>query len=130
AELSTATVYAEADRLGLSRTSGELEERLLALRKALELGAPIQAASELLHNDLQPAAVSLCPAIAPALEQARESGAEEVLVSGSGPTVLGLFPRANGFGRAQRAAAGLEGRLPTPICATPIDATFARATSI
>jgi hypothetical protein len=50
-------------------------------------------------------------------------------VSGSGPTVLGLFPHANGLGRAERAAADLEDRAPVPICATPVDAAFARVTS-
>lgn len=127
AELSTAAVYAEADRLGLGRTSRELEERRLALTSALELGAPVPVVKGLLHNSLQAAAISLCPEISGALEQARESGAEEVLVSGSGPTVVGLFPRANGLGGAQRAVAGLEGRLPAPVCATPVDAEFARA---
>jgi 4-diphosphocytidyl-2-C-methyl-D-erythritol kinase len=130
AELSTAAVYAEADRLDLGRAPRELEQRRLALTAALELGAPVPVVKELLHNDLQPAAVSLCPEIAGALEQARESGADEVLVSGSGPTVVGLFPRANGLGRAQRAAAGLEGRLPAPVCATPVDVAFARASAV
>ena len=87
------------------------------------------AARELLENDLAPAAISLCPEIAAALSQAREAGAEIALVSGSGPTVLGLFPHANGLGRAVRAAAGLQGRAPVPICATPVDAAFARVTS-
>jgi 4-diphosphocytidyl-2-C-methyl-D-erythritol kinase len=130
AELSTAAVYGEADRLGLGRAPRELEQRRLALTAALQLGAPVPVVKELLHNDLQAAAISLCPEISGALEQARESGADEVLVSGSGPTVVGLFPRANGLGRAQRAAAGLEGRLPAPVCATPVDAAFARATSV
>ncbi len=77
---------------------------------------------ELLHNDLQAVAVSLCPEISGALEQARESGADAAFVSGSGPTVIGLFLRANGPERARRAAAGLEERLPAPVCATPVDA--------
>jgi 4-diphosphocytidyl-2-C-methyl-D-erythritol kinase len=127
AELSTAAVYAEADRLGLARGPRVLEERQRALRAALELGAAVPAVKELLHNDLQAAAISLCPEIADALNEAREAGAELVLVSGSGPTVLGLFPHANGLGRAERAAAGLEGRVPAPICATPVDRAFARA---
>jgi 4-diphosphocytidyl-2-C-methyl-D-erythritol kinase len=71
ATLSTADVYAEADRLGPGRTSRELAERRDALRLALELGAPIPAVRELLRNDLQQAAISLCPAIGPALSEAR-----------------------------------------------------------
>jgi 4-diphosphocytidyl-2-C-methyl-D-erythritol kinase len=128
--LSTAEVYAEADRLGLGRSGDALRERRQALRRALELSAPVPGASELLDNDLQRAAISLCPEIAGALEQAREAGADFALVSGSGPTVVGLFPHANGLGRAERAAAGLTGRVPEPICATPVDAAFARVTSL
>jgi len=127
AELSTAAVYEEADRLGIGRISEALQERRRALRRALDLSAPVPAASELLENDLQRAAISLCPEIAAAVHQARETGAEIALVSGSGPTVVGLFPHANGLGRAERAAAGLVGRVPAPICATPVDAAFARA---
>ncbi len=127
--LSTAAVYAEADRLGLGRSTETIEQRRSALRRALELSAAVPAARELLENDLAPAAISLCPEIAAALSQAREVGAEIALVSGSGPTVLGLFPHANGLGRAVRAAAGLQGRAPVPICATPVDAAFARVTS-
>jgi 4-diphosphocytidyl-2-C-methyl-D-erythritol kinase len=132
--LSTAAVYAEADRLGLARSAETLAERRHALRRALELSAAVPAARELLENDLAPAAISLCPEIAAALSEAREVGAEVALVSGSGPTVLGLFPHANGLGRAERAAAGLASErsaagAPAPICATPVDAAFARVST-
>ena len=103
-----------------------LEERRRALRRALELGAALPAAADLLHNDLQAAALALCPAVKEALEQALEAGAEAVFVSGSGPTVVGLFARANGLARAQRAAAGLAGREPPPVVAISVDASFAR----
>jgi 4-diphosphocytidyl-2-C-methyl-D-erythritol kinase len=130
AELSTGAVYGEADRLGVGRSAAELADRRGALRSALELSAPVPAASELLENDLERAAISLCPEIADALAQARDVGAELALVSGSGPTVVGLFPHANGLGRSQRAAAGLAGRVPAPICATPVDAPYARARTV
>jgi 4-diphosphocytidyl-2-C-methyl-D-erythritol kinase len=131
AGLATAAVYGEADRLSLQRTSEALQDRRRALRRALELSAAVPAASELLENDLERAAISLCPEIAATLTQARDAGAEIALVSGSGPTVVGLFPHANGLGRAERAAAGLASErssagAPAPICATPVDATFAR----
>jgi 4-diphosphocytidyl-2-C-methyl-D-erythritol kinase len=128
AALSTAEVYAEADRLGLARTSRELVEQCDALRVALELGAPIPAVRELLRNDLSQAAISLCPAIADALAQARDAGADATFVSGSGPTVIAVFARANGLGAAERAVAGLAGREPAPLCATPVDSAFAAAT--
>ena len=100
AELSTAEVYAEADELGLARAPSELEQRRRQLRVALELGAPVPAASELLHNDLQAAALSLEPTIALALEHARAAGADHAFVSGSGPTVLGLFENSEAAARA------------------------------
>jgi 4-diphosphocytidyl-2-C-methyl-D-erythritol kinase len=132
--LSTAAVYAEADRLALARSREALPDLRRALRRALELSAAVPAASELLENDLARAALALCPEIATALAQARDAGAEIALVSGSGPTVLGLFPHANGLGRAERAAAGLEAErraagAPAPICATPVDASFARTSA-
>jgi 4-diphosphocytidyl-2-C-methyl-D-erythritol kinase len=133
--LSTAAVYMEADRLGQLRTHAALRERRLELSAALDHGAALPAATELLHNDLQRAAVSLCPQIAGALAQARGAGAELALVSGSGPTVLGLFPsvgRSPGSGVAlARAAAGaLASRSPAPICATPVDGAFARPVTL
>jgi 4-diphosphocytidyl-2-C-methyl-D-erythritol kinase len=124
AELSTAEVYARADELGIRRSSQVLGEIARDLGVAFELGAAAPAAHELLHNDLQAAAITLCPEIAPALEQALEAGADAAFVSGSGPTVVGLFLRANGPGRAERAAAGLAGRDPAPIWAVPVDGEF------
>jgi 4-diphosphocytidyl-2-C-methyl-D-erythritol kinase len=130
AELSTAAVYAEADRLALARTPQELQQRSARLRAAFEHGEPLPADSELLHNDLARAAISLCPPIADALAHAREAGAWLALVSGSGPTVLGLFPSVvdapDGLALARGAVASLAGRVPAPICAAPVDAAFAR----
>jgi 4-diphosphocytidyl-2-C-methyl-D-erythritol kinase len=130
AGLSTAAVFEEADRLGLGRSREELEDRRRALKAALEIGASVPAAGELLENDLQRAAISLCPDIARTLKEVLEAGADLALVSGSGPTVVGLFPHANGLGRAQRAAAGMQGRLPAPICATPVNASFAEVAAV
>ncbi len=126
AELSTAAVYARADQLGAIRAQRFLDERRAELHGALGFGAQAPPA-ELLVNDLEAAAVSLCPAIATALMEAREGGADHAFVSGSGPTVIGLFLRANGLARAERAAAGMRGRTPAPIAAIPVDADFGRA---
>ena len=46
---------------------------------------------ELCVNDLEPAALSLCPAIDARLDALRGRGADVAMVSGCGPTVLGLF---------------------------------------
>jgi len=135
-ELPTAAVYAEADRLGLARSPDALERLRARLAASLQGGAPAPADAELLGNDLQPAALSLCPQIAPALAQARAAGADAALVSGSGPTVLGLFlPRAGGdpqegLRRAERAAAGLRGRAPAALCAASVEAGFGAARAL
>ncbi len=125
-ELSTAAVYAEADRLGLARGAGELSQLHAELAAALGHGAPLPAARELLHNDLQRAAVSLAPEIADALREARAAGGSPAIVSGSGPTVVGLFAGAGGEGPAlaRLAAERLAGRDPAPICAEPVGAAF------
>ncbi len=140
--LSTAAVYREADRLGETRGRGDLEELHVRLGAALERGAALPDDQELLHNDLQRAALSLCPEIAERLEWAWRAGASPALVSGSGPTVVGLFAptptdaaaaRATGGGgseRAQRAAADAQGLERAPIFATPVDATFGRCVTI
>jgi 4-diphosphocytidyl-2-C-methyl-D-erythritol kinase len=124
--LSTAEVYAEADRLGLAREHDAVALGLAELGDALARGAPLPAATELLHNDLQRAAVSLRPEIAEALRAAAAAGGEPVLLSGSGPTVVGLFARAgqHGLALARLAASGLDGRVPAPLSAVPVEAAF------
>jgi 4-diphosphocytidyl-2-C-methyl-D-erythritol kinase len=102
--LSTPAVYGEADRLGLPRA--DLRAALDRVRR--EGPPPV--------NDLQDAARSLCPSIDEALEAARSAGARDVMVAGSGPTVLGLFDTP---AEAERAARRLTGRDPEPIAARP-----------
>jgi 4-diphosphocytidyl-2-C-methyl-D-erythritol kinase len=87
--LSTAEVFTEADRLGLSRPPSELEAAARELEDALSHGGTLPL--EVLGNDLEPAARSLCPAIDDALGALRAAGAEAAMVSGSGPTTFGVF---------------------------------------
>jgi 4-diphosphocytidyl-2-C-methyl-D-erythritol kinase len=87
--LSTAEVFTEADRLGLSRPPSELEAAAGELEDALSHGGTLPL--EVLGNDLEPAARSLCPAIDDALGALRAAGAEAAMVSGSGPTTFGVF---------------------------------------
>jgi 4-diphosphocytidyl-2-C-methyl-D-erythritol kinase len=104
--LPTAAVFAEADRLGLGRSRDELEalaERLLTAAGAG--GSPLDYA-ELLENDLEPAARSLRPEIGESLDALRAAGAGAALLTGSGPTVFGLFADLP----AARAAAERTGR--------------------
>jgi 4-diphosphocytidyl-2-C-methyl-D-erythritol kinase len=103
--LSTADVFAAADRLGLGRSPAELDELADRLREAAGAGASPLAYAELLVNDLEPAARSLRPEIGDALEELREAGAPLALLSGSGPTAVGLFP---GLGAARAAAERID----------------------
>jgi 4-diphosphocytidyl-2-C-methyl-D-erythritol kinase len=129
AELSTAAVYAEADRLGSMRGRAELERLGRELASAFQRGEALPAALELLHNDLQRAAVSLLPGVAETLRDARAAGAAPALVSGSGPTVLGLFApgrgvAGEGLALARLAATALGERRPAPACAVPVEADY------
>jgi 4-diphosphocytidyl-2-C-methyl-D-erythritol kinase len=120
--LSTADVFAEADRLGLQRDHDDLEYRYRQLVAALTPGARLP--DELLVNDLEPAAISLCPPIAEALQAARAAGAEHAILCGSGPTVAGLFWGVDGPSRAAEAASALAGRFPGAASASPVAAAF------
>jgi 4-diphosphocytidyl-2-C-methyl-D-erythritol kinase len=103
--LSTAAVFAEADRLGVGRSAAELDELAARLREVAGAGASPLAYPELLVNDLEAPARSLRPAIGAALEALREAGAPVAILSGSGPTAVGLFPD---LAAARAAAARLD----------------------
>jgi 4-diphosphocytidyl-2-C-methyl-D-erythritol kinase len=103
--LSTAEVFAEADRLGLGRSEAELDELAAGLREVAGAGASPLSYAERLGNDLEPAARSLLPGIGEALDALRAAGAPLVLMSGSGPTAVGLFP---GLAGAKSAAARID----------------------
>jgi 4-diphosphocytidyl-2-C-methyl-D-erythritol kinase len=102
--LSTPAVYREFDALGAQRSEAELQD--------LEA----QADTLPVHNDLQDAARRLWPAIDEALAAVERTGADDVLVSGSGPTVFGLYASAD---RAEAAAERVGG-----IAAEAVDAAF------
>ncbi|HEU4906080.1 MAG TPA: hypothetical protein VFT19_08205 [Solirubrobacterales bacterium] len=111
--LSTAEVFAEADRLGLGRSEGELDGLAAELRVAAGSGASPLAYAELLANDLEPAARSLRPQIGEALDALRATGAPLAFMSGSGPTVVGVF---RSLARSKSAAAEI-GREDAIVCA-------------
>lgn len=89
--LSTAEVFAEADRLGLGRDVAELDDLAARLRNTAGDGASPLSYADLLGNDLEPAARSLRPRIGDSLDALRDAGAIKALLTGSGPTVFGLF---------------------------------------
>jgi 4-diphosphocytidyl-2-C-methyl-D-erythritol kinase len=126
--LSTAAVYAQADRAGLARGRSEVGDCHSALAQALAGGAPLPPVA-LLRNDLQDAARALCPELDAALAEARGENADAALVSGSGPTVLGLFAGSRGPARARAAVRALAERVPAPFAAEQVTAQFARASA-
>jgi 4-diphosphocytidyl-2-C-methyl-D-erythritol kinase len=91
--LSTATVFAELDRLrDASDAPGRLDEPEPVLA-ALAGGDP-HGLAPLLGNELQAAAVTLDPALRQALDAGVEAGALAGIVSGSGPTCAFLCASA------------------------------------
>jgi 4-diphosphocytidyl-2-C-methyl-D-erythritol kinase len=115
--LATAEVYAEADRLGTTRGANELEAIRRQLRDAVDEGGSPLDYREHLVNDLQPAAISLRPEIEDALRALEEAGAPHAMVSGSGPTAVGLYPSPD---VASKAVAGLRERFPAAVATAPL----------
>ncbi|GGT26484.1 4-(cytidine 5'-diphospho)-2-C-methyl-D-erythritol kinase [Streptomyces chromofuscus] len=114
--LSTPAVFREFDRLG---EGTDIPEPVASpdLLDALAKGDP-EALAAAVSNDLQPAALSLFPALADTLAAGRAAGALTALVSGSGPTTAFLVRdaesaakvaaelRASGTCRTVRTASG------------------------
>jgi 4-diphosphocytidyl-2-C-methyl-D-erythritol kinase len=110
--LSTKDVFDEADRLGLGRDEAALDRIADELRAAAGAGASPLTYAHLLVNDLEPAARSLRPDIATALDALHRTDAAAVFLSGSGPTAVGLFPSLKD---AEQAASSLA-RSDTIVC--------------
>jgi len=120
--LSTGDVYAEADRLGLERGTADLEHIRRALIDALAAGA--QLPTELIVNDLERAALSLCPSAEDARAALRDAGADHAMVSGSGPTVFGLFWGPDQHARAEAAVRAVSGKFSGAASALAVAADF------
>jgi 4-diphosphocytidyl-2-C-methyl-D-erythritol kinase len=110
--LATPDVYAALDRLraqkGVGRTDPRGQDRPAldaALMSALRSG-DAALVGQALSNDLQPAAVSLFPALRKTLAAGLELGALGALVAGSGPTCVFLASNAD---RALELAVSLSG---------------------
>lgn len=105
--LSTPDVYRELDRLRAAgdRRTDAGTTRPDELMVAVASG-DVHAVAPLLHNDLQPAALSLQPLLRRTLRAGREAGALAGIVSGSGPTCAFLCADADA---AVRVAAELSG---------------------
>jgi 4-diphosphocytidyl-2-C-methyl-D-erythritol kinase len=114
--LSTADVYREADRLGLSRSREQLDALKPRVRQSL---ARQDFPSELIVNDLAAAALSLMPSIQDALDALLAAGAEQAIVSGSGPTTVGIWWGKGSADAAAQAANTLSARFPGAQTALP-----------
>ena len=92
--LSTADVYERFDRTCAELTEARAEPTIPALSGLFGDGGRPQAnaLAGLLVNDLEAAAVRLCPAISELRERLVAAGALAVGLSGSGPTLFGVFP--------------------------------------
>jgi 4-diphosphocytidyl-2-C-methyl-D-erythritol kinase len=102
--LSTADVYAEADRIRSTR------DRLESDRLRELAGGALEDLAAAIENDLQAAALSLRPELQEGIDALREAGALGAGLSGSGPTAFGVF---SGPAEAERAASGLRGAIAT-----------------
>jgi 4-diphosphocytidyl-2-C-methyl-D-erythritol kinase len=87
--LSTVEVFGAYDAVVAAASS--CEGPPLAERVRVAASNP-EALPALLENDLEDAALGLCPEIASLREGLREAGAQAVGLSGSGATVFGVFP--------------------------------------
>jgi 4-diphosphocytidyl-2-C-methyl-D-erythritol kinase len=116
-QLSTPAVYAALDRLRASRNEdpATAADHAPAPPAAPDLDAGLMSAlrsgdaarvGQRLSNDLQPAAVSLFPALRKTLTAGLELGALGALVAGSGPTCVFLAANAE---RALELAVSLSG---------------------
>jgi 4-diphosphocytidyl-2-C-methyl-D-erythritol kinase len=122
-QLSTPEVYGALDRLRAAEREGPAGNTEspgpsldAALMSALRSGDARQL-GRALSNDLQPAALSLFPALRKTLAAGLELGAFGALVSGSGPTCMFLAASAD---RALDLAASLSG---AGVCRTVARAT-------
>jgi 4-diphosphocytidyl-2-C-methyl-D-erythritol kinase len=103
-QLATEDVYRHFDELGLAAPlEGRRPDDLLTALAAGDL----QRLAKALHNDLEPAAFDLLPALGKSKQRLLEAGALGAIMSGSGPTMLGLCrdeAHATKVARAARSA--------------------------
>jgi len=94
--LSTQQVYQQG-KWGLTKEGGDNRIQMPP--------QDLKKMGDFLHNDLEGPALKLMPIIGTIKEKLRETGATGVLMTGSGPTVFGLFEKE---GAARQAARDLK----------------------
>lgn len=104
--ISTAEVYANLRSYSEGCRAGECPET-------------VEALTQLLHNDLEPATLKLAPQVGVVKEHLLACGAMGVLMCGSGPTVFGLFEHCSSASVCARCLAQEHGwwtRRVTGVC--------------
>ncbi len=104
AELSTARVYRLFDEAG-GVSGPDFRRRCMELKASLGEAGGLDGMVSLLYNDLESVASALVPEIGRIKDTLLELGAAGALMSGSGPSVFGLFAAAS---EASAAAAALR----------------------
>ena len=104
--LATRDVYAAYDARAGSLTPPEPGPSIRAL---LALPEEARALPLLVRNDLEPAATQLLPAVAELRKEIEASGATAVSLSGSGPSVFGVFEDERAAREARRRLAPRAG---------------------
>ncbi len=102
--LAASAAYQRFDELSTVNAAGFLS-RCAAARGSLSSLNDFDALAAMLANDLELPATTICRDIKETKQQLAAAGCAAVLMSGSGPTVFGLFP---GEAAARTAAAGLQ----------------------
>ena len=115
--VATAEVYRVADALPGSLTDPGAGYTMRAISSLRDEEADVRRTlGALLVNDLEPAAIRLCPPIGRWMTRLRSAGALGVGMSGSGGTVFGVFDDARS---ATRVAESLIGEAGSPGASLP-----------
>jgi len=127
-QLSTATVFAKAGEMGLRRDIDQLASMAARVVDICDQPGWVLPDDLLGLNDLTAAALELQPSIADALNDVLSVGATKSFMTGSGPTVVGIFDGPDGLDRAAQAAAAISERWPRAVAcaASPRSATIER----
>ncbi len=115
-ELSAERVYQKFDEMG-GGDEMEFAGRSRRLHEDIAALGGFESLSRVIRNDLEPAAVSICSGVAELKQRMEEAGCAAVLMSGSGPSVFGLFPDSES---ARAAARRLRPRVPSVWVVRPL----------
>jgi 4-diphosphocytidyl-2-C-methyl-D-erythritol kinase len=119
--LSTADVFAQADRAGLPED--DIVDREESLVEKISAGVDLTALCSLVENALEPAILALRPELAGVPAMLLESGAAVSAFTGSGPTCFGIFASRTA---AEIAVARLTAAGQDAFLADPVGPEFAR----